>query len=68
MVRYDWEFGDGTAGVGDTFAHSFPAPGVYDVRLTVTDDVGRTDTRRQWVTVDVSPRGGVSFWALRGGW
>lgn len=41
VVRYDWDFGDGTAAPdgGRLAAHTYAA-GTYEVRLTVTDDAG----------------------------
>ncbi len=43
VVNWHWDFGDGSTsdGVANT-AHSF-SPGVYDVVLTVTDDMGATN-------------------------
>ncbi|WP_143420961.1 PKD domain-containing protein [Halorubrum halodurans] len=38
IVSYDWEFGDGERGSGETVTHTFAEPGGYNVRLTVTDD------------------------------
>ncbi|MCH5374530.1 MAG: PKD domain-containing protein, partial [Planctomycetes bacterium] len=35
---YRWEFGDGATGGGERVSHAFGADGVYDVRLTVSDD------------------------------
>ncbi|WP_433517925.1 beta-propeller fold lactonase family protein [Nonomuraea sp. CA-143628] len=42
VVRYDWTFGDGTVlkDGGPRPAHSFPAPGTYQVTVVVTDDEG----------------------------
>ena len=42
IVSYDWDFGDGTTGTGPQPQHTYAAPGVYDVTLTVTDDAGDT--------------------------
>lgn len=40
IVSYSWNFGDGTTGSGVTVTHSYNAPGVYRVTLTVEDDAG----------------------------
>jgi PKD repeat protein len=40
LVRRAWDFGDGTTTEGEQVVHSFATPGVYDVRLAVTDDSG----------------------------
>lgn len=42
VVRYGWEFGDGTVlrDGGPAPRHVYAAPGTYQVRLTVTDDEG----------------------------
>ena len=42
VARYDWDFGDGTtAATGSPAAsHTYASPGVYRVRLTLTDDEG----------------------------
>ena len=41
-VRFDWSFGDGTTlpDGGPTPSHLYAEAGVYEVRLTVTDDQG----------------------------
>jgi PKD repeat protein len=51
LTQHRWDFGDGTVQVGTSPAHTFSAPGVYDVRLTVTDNTGRTDTAHRRVRV-----------------
>jgi chitodextrinase len=40
IVAYRWEFGDGTIASTAVATHLFRRPGVYGVRLTVTDDDG----------------------------
>jgi PKD repeat protein len=40
---YDWDFGDGSAhGNVQNPSHTYSAPGVYTVRVMVTDDIGNT--------------------------
>ena len=42
LVTWAWDFGDGTSGTGATITHIYQAIGSYTVRLTVTDDGGKT--------------------------
>jgi len=54
IVRYDWDFDDGTTDSGATAqqaSHAFTTAGVYLVALTVTDSHGATDLAE--VTVEV---------------
>jgi PKD repeat protein len=51
IVRYDWNFGSGSPQSGMTVTKSYDVPGTYNVVLTVTDDVGQTDTESNTVTV-----------------
>jgi PKD repeat protein len=47
-----WEFGDGSTSRDQNPTHTFPAPGEYVVRLTVTDDDGATDEATAHVDVE----------------
>jgi PKD repeat protein len=51
IVRYDWDFGDGTLKSGIKTTHDFVVSGVYLVTLFVTDDAGTTARSSQPVTV-----------------
>ena len=51
IATWAWDFGDGTNGVGAVSPHAYAAAGVYDVTLTVTDDLGAQDTAATRVSV-----------------
>jgi len=51
IVSYSWSFGDGATGSGSTTSHRFTTAGDYVVRLTVTDDQGKTSFITRTVTV-----------------
>lgn len=56
IASYTWDFGDGTpAGSGATPQHVYAAAGTYQVKLTVTDNVGGTGTITKPVTVADPP-------------
>jgi PKD repeat protein len=47
IVRYDWNFGDGTVAEGMIVTHSYSSAGQYLLTLTVTDDRGASATTTQ---------------------
>ena len=50
IVRYDWDFGDGTSASGITASHTYNAGGMFSAVLTVTDDGGKNGTARVVIT------------------
>ena len=42
VASYSWDFGDGSAAVGVAPAHTYAAAGTFQVKLTVTDNLGAT--------------------------
>jgi hypothetical protein len=57
IVRYDWEFGDGTTGTGLTAVHTYVVDSEtpFTVRLTVTDNDGNQASGTRTVTVSPAP-------------
>ena len=52
VVATEWDFGDGTVINGVSVSHIYQAPGVYLVKLTITDDKGLSDTTSQQVSIE----------------
>jgi PKD repeat protein len=48
---FEWDFGDGARGTGQTTVHTYANTGTFTVLLTVTDDAGRIATSTQAITV-----------------
>jgi PKD repeat protein len=56
MVLYSWDFGDGGVAEGSLVSHTYNDPGNYYASLTVTDNIGQTDTTSISVTIsDTQP-------------
>lgn len=52
ITGYQWEFGDGKTASGSAeVSHFYEAPGEYEVRLTVTNDSGASNSVMRKVTV-----------------
>ncbi|MFW5928700.1 MAG: PKD domain-containing protein, partial [Thermoplasmatota archaeon] len=52
ITSYEWDFDDGTTDTGKTVDHKFDEKGTYEVKLTVTDEAGNTDTDTVTVKVE----------------
>ncbi|MEO0473243.1 MAG: PKD domain-containing protein, partial [Bacteroidota bacterium] len=53
LVSWNWDFGDGTTSTQQNPNHSYATPGVYTVRLIVTNILGCSDTISVPNTVNV---------------
>ena len=52
MVNWSWNLGDGSSSALQNPSHSYSSPGTYEVSLTVTDDVGDSDSITKSITVN----------------
>ena len=55
IASYAWEFGDGATGTGKTATHTYLGGGTYQVKLTVTDDDGSTDSASKELVITGPP-------------
>jgi len=55
IIAYNWNFGDGEYGAGDTVSHAYDAFGVYTVVLIVVDDDGAVGSRSKTIHVKFQP-------------
>ncbi len=51
IVSYAWDLGDGNSANAVTINHTYNAPGVYNVILTITDDQGLEGRTNSQITV-----------------
>ncbi|MGQ9794372.1 MAG: PKD domain-containing protein [Anaerolineae bacterium] len=55
IIRYAWNFGDGSAWNGITVNKVYTQTGVYTITLTVTDNMGATGQAVQPITIEPPP-------------
>jgi PKD repeat protein len=67
LVAWAWSFGDGAIASGSAPTHVFRSPGAHTVTLTVTDDMGASDTTTQEVLVLNRPPVADFDWSPKGG-
>jgi PKD repeat protein len=51
LLKFAWDFGDGSFGDGYSITHSFTTEGTYTVKITVTDDDGAFKERSVHISV-----------------
>ena len=53
---YEWNFGDGTTGTGNTVSHTYTVTGTYNVQLIITGNSGCRDTVVKPLYIEVYER------------
>ncbi len=54
IVSYEWDFGDGDKGYGETTTHTFNSKGNYPVTLTIIDNDGNMKNDTIWAFIETS--------------
>jgi len=62
ITQWRWDFGDGDSSTAPNPKHEYDKSGQYTVRLTVTDDAGKSTTITKTVNVAPSLNGTWSGW------
>lgn len=55
LQQWDWKFGDGDSGTGNTITHSYLNAGIYTVELISTTSFGCSDTATRSITINPGP-------------
>jgi len=51
ITGYSWNFGDGTTGTGISTTHTYSTTGNYSIKLTSTDNDGKTSTNTTYAII-----------------
>ena len=51
VISYRWDFGDGATSTDSVASHTYTSPKSHTVSLTITDDLGATDTATATIAV-----------------
>ncbi len=54
IISYEWDFGDGNNGSGETTTHTYNSQGIYPVKLTVNDNEGNIMSDTIWAFIEKS--------------
>jgi len=68
IVKYSWDFGDGTSGSAAKVCHVFDRPDTYTVRLTVTNSAGQVSPPEIQTLHLRLKNGDLLFWRAEGSW
>lgn len=68
IVRYEWNFGDGSQAEGPKASHSYTANGIYLAQLTVYDQFGASDRDRVRIVVGNPPPQAIFTASPASGW
>jgi len=52
IAAYEWSFGDGAVGFGETATHTYEVAGTYSAKLIVTDDRGARNSTVRMIVVE----------------
>jgi len=63
IASYEWDFGDGNAGIGKSINNTYEKAGIYAVVLTVKDLAGNTDVKSISISVP-SQSQGFPLWII----
>lgn len=61
IISYNWDFGDGTTGVGKTVTHVYTNKGTRIATLTVTDNEGFTDSESVEIKISSDPIARIKY-------